>query len=131
MQNDSQPVSVSKKMFWAGWILTTLMVLMFLFSAVMKFIMPPDVVEGFAHLELPESFALGLGILELACAVIYLVPRTAVLGAILLTGYLGGAILTHLRVGDPFVSPIVVGVLVWGGIFLREPRLWALIPWRR
>ena len=87
--------------------------------------------EGFAHLGLPESLALGLGILELACAVVYVIPQTSVLGAILLTGYLGGATCTHLRVGDPFFMPVVIGALVWGGLFLRDPRLRALIPLRR
>jgi len=72
-----------------------------------------------------------LGILELACTIIYAIPRTAVLGAILLTGYLGGAILTHLRIGDPFWNPIIPGVLVWLGLYLRDPRLRALAPLRK
>jgi hypothetical protein len=104
---------------------------MLLFSAAMKFVKPASVVEGFAHLGYPERLALGLGILELACTVIYVIPRTAVLGAILLTGYLGGAIATHLRIGEPFFMPIILGVLVWGGLFLRDPRVRALIPLRR
>lgn len=118
-------------MLWAGYILTALPVLMLLMSAVMKFVKPPPVVEGFAHLGLPESLALGIGILELICTVVYLIPRTAILGAILLTGYLGGATVIHLRVGDPFIMPSIIGVLVWGGIFLRERRLRELIPLRR
>jgi hypothetical protein len=77
------------------------------------------------------SLALGLGITEVACTIIYLIPRTAVLGAILLTGYFGGATATHVRVGDPsFVGPVVLGVLVWLGLFLRDDRLRALIPLR-
>lgn len=100
-------------------------------SAVMKLIKPPPVVEGFAHLGFPESLALGLGLLELACAVVYVIPQTSVLGAILLTGYLGGATVTHLRVGDPFLTPVILGMLVWGGLYLRDPRLRALIPLRR
>lgn len=127
----TQPAPVSKKMLWAGYILSALPVLMLLMSAVMKFMKPPSMAEGFTHLGLPEGLALGLGILELACIIIYLIPRTCVLGAILLTGYLGGATLTHLRVGDPFFAPVIVGVFVWGGLFLREPRLRALIPLRR
>jgi len=118
-------------MLWAGYILSALPVLMLVMSATMKFMKPAAVVEGFAHLGLPERLALGLGLLELSCAVIYLIPRTAVLGAILLTGYLGGATLAHLRVGDPFIMPAVLGVLVWGGLFLRDPRLRELIPLRR
>ena len=118
-------------MQWVGHILSALPVLMLVFSAGMKFMKPTSVVEGFAHLDLPEKLALGLGVLELACTIIYLVPQTAVLGAILLTGYLGGATVAHLRVGDPFFAPIIVGVFVWGGLFLREPRLRALLPLRR
>lgn len=117
-------------MLWAGYTMTALPALTLLMSAVMKLMKPASVVEGFSQLGLPEALALGLGILELSCTVVYVIPRTSILGAILLTGYLGGATLAHLRVGDPFVSPIIVGVLVWGGVFLREPRLRALIPLR-
>jgi hypothetical protein len=73
---------------------------------------------------------LGLGILELICAVIYVIPRTSMLGAILLTGYLGGAIATHVRVGEQFIMPAVLGVLIWGGLYLRDYRLRALLPLR-
>ena len=131
MQATTQSAPVSKKMLWAGRILSTLPVLMLLFSAVMKFVKPPGFADGLAHLGLPERLVLGLGILELSCTVIYVVPRTAVLGAILLTGYFGGAILTHLRVGDSYFPAIVLGVLVWGGLFLRDPRLRALVPLRQ
>jgi hypothetical protein len=126
--NPSAPVS--KKALWTGRVMSTLPVLMLLFSAAMKFAKPPAAVEGMAKLGLPESLLFGLGILEVACTVIYIIPRTAVLGAILLTGYLGGAILTHLRVGDQFIGPIVFGVFIWGGLFLRDPRIRALIPLR-
>jgi hypothetical protein len=131
MQSTTEPPLVSKKMLWAGRIMSALPVLMLLFSAAMKFVKPASVVEGFAHLGYPERLALGLGILELACTVIYVIPRTAVLGAILLTGYLGGAIATHLRIREPFFMPIILGVLVWGGLFLRDPWVRALIPLRR
>jgi len=128
--SDVEAVLVPKKMLWTGHIVSAVPVLVLLMSAVMKFAKPPPVVEGFAHLGLPESLAFGLGVLELACTALYIIPRTAVLGAILLTGYLGGAIVTHLRVGDPFIGPIIFGVLVWAGLFLRERRLRALIPLR-
>ena len=131
MQVVTQTYPVSKKTLWAGYVMSALPVLMLLPSAAMKFVKPPPVVDGFAHLGLPESLALGLGILELACTVAYLIPQTSILGAILLTGYLGGATVTHLRVGDPFFMPAIIGVLVWGGLFLREPRLRTLIPVRR
>jgi hypothetical protein len=111
-----------------GWILSVAPSLMFLFSAAMKLSHPPQLDEGFTHLQLPTTWALNLGLLELACVVIYLIPRTAVLGAVLLTGYLGGAMLTHLRVGEPPVAHVVLGVALWGGLWLRDPRLRALLP---
>jgi len=97
----------------------------------MKMIKPPDIIKGFEHLGLSENLAVGIGILELACTILYVIPRTAVLGAILLTGYLGGAILANLRVGEQIVPPIIIGISIWGGLFLRDPRLRALIPLRR
>jgi hypothetical protein len=131
MQSVTRTYPVSKKMLWAGYVVGALPVLLLLMSAVMKLIKPPPVVEGFAHLGLPESLALGLGILELACTMAYVIPQTSVLGAILLTGYLGGATVTHLRVGDPFFMPVILGILIWGGLYLRDARLRALIPLRR
>ena len=130
MQSVTQIHPVSKKTLWASYIMSALPLLLLLMSAVMKLIKPPPVVEGFAHLGFPESLALGLGLLELACAVVYVIPQTSVLGAILLTGYLGGATVTHLRVGEPFFMPVLLGMLVWGGLYLRDPRLRALIPLR-
>jgi DoxX-like family len=130
MQSDTQTALVSNKMLWAGYIISTLPVLMLLFSGVMKLVQPAPVMEGFIRLGYPESLALGIGIVELACAAVYAIPRTSVLGAILLTGYLGGATATHLRIGDPFLVPIVLGVMVWGGLFLRDARLRALLPLR-
>lgn len=122
------PATASKKALIIGWVMTILPSLMLLFSAAMKLAHPPQLDEGFVHLGIPVSHAFGLGVLELVCTVIYLVPRTAILGAILLTGYLGGAIQTHLRVGDPIISQPMVGIILWGGLFLRDPRLRALMP---
>jgi hypothetical protein len=130
MQSGIQTLPVSKKMLWAGVIVSALPVLMLLFSAVGKLLKPAPVVEGFAHLGWADSVALGLGILEIACAIVYLIPRTSVLGAILLTGYLGGATAAHVRIGEAFFMPIVLGVLVWGGLYLRDDRLRALLPLR-
>jgi len=127
----SEPAPVSKTMLWAGRIMSALPVLTLLFSASMKLMKPPGLEEGFTHLGYPLSLALGLGILEIACTVVYVIPRTSILGAILLTAYLGGATATQVRVGDAFFAPVIVGVLVWGGLFLREQRLRALIPLRR
>jgi len=126
-----EPSPVSKSARITGWIMTILPALLFVFSAVMKLAHPPQLDEGFGHLQLPVSWAFKLGALELACTVIYLIPRTAVIGAILLTGYLGGAILTHLRVGDLPAVHVILGIVLWGGLYLRDPRLRALIPLAR
>jgi len=131
MRSSTHTAPVSKKMLWAGRIISTLPVLLLLFSGVMKLMKPAAVVEGFAQLGYPESLALGIGILELVCTVVYVIPRTSILGAILLTGFLGGATATHVRIGDPFFMPVVLGGLVWGGLFLRDDGLRALIPLRR
>lgn len=128
---NSETPAITPAARWTGRILSTVPCLLLLFSAVMKLVKPAGTAEGFAHLGIPLTHATGLGILEITCTVIYLIPRTSVLGAILLTGYLGGATLTHLRVGDPFLMQPLLGVLLWGGLFLREPRLRALIPLKR
>jgi hypothetical protein len=111
--------------------MSALPVLLLLFSGVMKLLKPAAVVEGFMHLGYPESLSLGIGIAELTSVVIYVIPRTSVLGAILLTGYLGGATASHVRIGEPFFMAIVMGVLVWGGLYLRDDRLRALLPLRK
>ena len=120
----------AKKMLWVGYVVSAVPVLMLLMSAIMKFAKPPAVVEGFTHLGWPENLALPLGVVELVCVIIYVIPQTAVLGAILLTGYLGGAIATHVRIGEGFIGPAIFGVLVWLGLYLRDPRLRALVPLR-
>jgi hypothetical protein len=134
MQSDIQTASVSEKTLWAGRVISALPALFLLFDAVLKFIKPPQVVEGTLQLGYPESVILPLGIVLLVCTVLYLIPSASVLGAILLTGYLGGAVATHVRVGSPLFThtlfPIYVGALVWGGLFLRDERLRSLIPLR-
>ena len=115
---------------WTGRAISVLVSLVFLMSAVMKLLGGAGLEQGMAHLGIPLSLAVPLGMLEIACVVVYLVPATAVVGAILLTGYIGGAICTHLRVGDPFFVQIALGVLVWLGLYLRESRLRPLIPLR-
>ena len=119
------------KIVWVGWVITGVLSLLLLFSAVMKLVGGPEVTEGLAHLGLPARLIVPLAILEAACTVLYLIPATSVLGAILLAGYMGGAICTHWRVGDPFYLQVLVAILIWVGIYLREPRLHALIPLRR
>ena len=118
------------KMMWTGRGISGLLSLLFAMSAVMKLKGGADVVEGMAHLGLPASLMVPLGILEISCVAIYLIPPTAMLGAILLTGYIGGAILAHLRIGEPIVMQVALGVCVWLGLYLRENRLRALIPLR-
>ena len=130
MQLEPQTAPVSKKRLWAGRIISALPVLMLLFSGAMKLIKPAFLVQEFVRLGYPESLALGIGILELSCTVVYVIPRTSIFGAILLTAYLGGATATHVRIGDPFFGPVVLGVLVWVGLYLRDSRLRALVPLR-
>jgi len=133
MQSGTQTAPVSKGKLWAGRIVSAIPVLMLLFSGVMKLLKPAVVVNEFARLGYAENVTLGLGILEIACAVVYVIPHTSVLGAILVTGYLGGAVATHVRIGDPLfnvIAPILFGVMFWGGLYLREDRLRALIPLR-
>lgn len=118
------------KLMWIGRVISGLLALLFTMSAAMKLMGGAEVMEGFAHMGLPESLRVPLGILEFSCVVIYLIPATSVTGAILLTGYIGGAIVTHLRVGEPVYMQIALGILVWLGLYLRENRLKGLIPLR-
>jgi len=124
-------VAASGKIVWVGRVISILASLLFLTSAFLKIKGGPELAKGTAHLGLPESMILPLSILEISCLVIYLIPATSVLGAILLTGYTGGTICTHWRVGDPFFIQILLGILVWLGLYLREDRLKELIPVRR
>jgi len=132
--SDLHTVPPSKTKLWIGRVLSALPVLFMGWSAIIKFTNIPPVVQSFEKLGLPLSTAHLIGTLELACVLLYAIPRTAVLGAILLTGYLGGAVLTHLRVGDPLFShvlfPIYLGLVAWAGLYLREDRLRALVPLR-
>jgi hypothetical protein len=125
---------VSNKGIWTGRILSGLVVLFLIPDAIVKFIKPAPVVEAFAHLGWPLSLANAIGIILLICTAVYVFPRTSMLGAILLTGYLGGAVATHMRVGDPLFShvlfPTYLGVLLWLGLYLRDERLRALVPLR-
>lgn len=119
------------KKTWAGRILSALMMAPFVLSLVMKLRPTPESLQGAAHLGIPATLNPTLAILEGLCIVLYLIPQTAVLGAVLFTGYLGGAICAHLRVGDPIHLQALFGVLIWLGIWLREPRLRQVLPIRR
>ncbi len=118
-----------------GRALSTLAVLFLTFDAMGKLLLLPPVVEGSAELGFSADATFTLGIVLLASVVVYALPRASVLGAVLLTGYLGGAVATHLRLGNPLLShtlfPVYVGLFVWGGLFLRDTRLRALFPLRR
>ncbi|MFO1519529.1 MAG: DoxX family protein [bacterium] len=116
---------------WTGRVLSVLVTLPFAMGAVMKLTVNPKVIEGMGKMGLPTSLILTIGILEALCVVTYLIPPTAVLGAILLTGFLGGAILTHLRVGEAVPMQVTLGVLAWLALYLRDPRLRRLLPFRK
>jgi DoxX-like protein len=131
MESTTQVSSASTKLVWAGRILSGLLVLFMLFNSAVGLLKPDFAKAGFAHLGYPDRLAPGVTIAMLACTLIYAIPQTSILGAILLTGYLGGATASHLRVGEPFYLPVIIGVLFWLGIYLREDRLRALVPLRR
>ena len=131
--NESVTLPVEKTpraLVWIGRLLALPVAFIFGMSAVMKFKGGAELSEGMAKMGLPESMIVPLAILELVCLVLYLIPWTAVLGAILLTGYLGGAICTHWRVEDSFVIQTGLGVVLWLGLYFRDRRLWQLIPFR-
>jgi hypothetical protein len=134
MQTATQAGSLSKKSLWAGRIASGLVVAFMLFDAVIHLMKPAPVVEAFAKLGFPLRLAVPLGIIELVCILLYMVPRTSILGAILLTGYLGGAIAIQLPTGNSLFGevlfPVYIGVILWGGIYLRDDRLRTLIPLR-
>lgn len=131
MNTDTGSAPVSKQRIWAGRIIGGLPALFLIVDAVMKFIKPRPVVEATVKLGYPESVILGLGVVLLISTILYLIPLTSVLGAILLTGYLGGAVATHVRTGEGMFSvlfPVIFGALLWGGLWLRDDRLRSLIP---
>src|SRR5215510_14932381 len=133
MKSDTQTVPVSKKRLWVGRIMSALPTLFLLWDGAMKLVKPQVVVKGTVELGYAEAVILPLGVVLLTCTILYLIPRTAVLGAILLTGYLGGAVATHVRAGQgPFeiLFPVLLGVLLWGGLVLRDNRLRTIIPQR-
>jgi len=133
MHSITETAPLSKSVLWAGRIISGLPILFLLVDGVMKLFKPAPVVAATLQLGYPESTIIGIGIVLLACTIVYVIPRTAILGAILLTGYLGGAVATHVRVGAGLFAmlfPVFFGVLLWGGLYLRDRRLQALIPLR-
>lgn len=126
----SDAAPVSKGALWTGRILSWIPSALLIFSAAMKFSKSEELAKGMTHLGWPVNYAPGLGILELSCVIVYLIPKTSIVGAILLTGYMGGAMATHVRIGEPPVLHVLIGVVFWLALYLREPRLRALIPLR-
>jgi hypothetical protein len=136
MSKNTQAMSGdSKPMLWAGWIMSGAVVLFLLLDGVMKLLLVEPVIEATRQIGYPLDVIRPLGIVCLVCAVLYAIPRTAILGAILLTGFLGGAIASKVRLEEALFSQVLfgayVGVLAWGGLYLRDGRLRVLIPWRR
>ncbi|HKT52961.1 MAG TPA: DoxX family protein [Caulobacteraceae bacterium] len=120
---------------WTGRVLSGLTIVFLILDSGMKLLDMPQVRAAMRPLDYPAYLARPIGEIELTCLVLYAIPRTAPLGAILLTGLLGGAIASHLRVGDPLISHVLfgvyVGLMAWGGLYLRDEKVRALIPWRR
>ena len=132
MNAENNSSVASKAAIITGWIIGGLPALMMIGLGVSMYVMKPgDVKDGMKQFGYPENAALWITIAEVVSALLYLIPRTSVLGAILLTGYFGGAVATHVRVNDPkFVIPVIVGVVIWLGLYLRDRRIRALIPFR-
>ena len=129
---DILPASSSRAQVITGRVLSAIAVLFLAFDTIFKFVRPAEVVKGTTELGWPEDVILPLGIICLVMLVLYLIPRTAFLGALLWTGYLGGAVATHVRIHNPLFShilfPVYVALLLWGGLWFRDRRLRALLP---
>lgn len=130
METQVSTTTNPKWMTILGWVLGVLPALLMIFSAVMKLMQPPGMEEAVGKLGWSMSLMTTIGVVELLCVLIYLFPKTAVLGAVLLTGYLGGATATHVRINDAFIGPVIIGAIFWLGLWLREPRLRRLLPFR-
>ena len=120
----------SMKTIWTGRVLSALPVLLFFVTGTFALLKPAAALQGSAKYGYAEADLQRIILVELACAILYAIPRTSVLGALLLTGYLGGATATHVRIGEPFFFPVLVGIVVWLGLYLRDDRLRALVPLR-
>jgi DoxX-like family len=129
MQAATRTVSYANTTIWTGRVSSALAVLFLVFDGVIKVMVLPPVVDSFAQLGYATELAVGIGVLELLCIAVYVLPRTSVLGAVLLTGYLGGAIASHVRADSELFSlvfPIIIGALLWGGLYLRDARVRAM-----
>lgn len=134
MESGTTPAGVSSRRLWAGRIISAIPAVFLLFDAIIHIMRIGPVEKGFVDLGYAASLAVPLGIIELICVILYVIPRTSVLGAVLLTGYLGGAVATNVRVGAPLFTnilfPVYVGILLWAGLYLRDNRLRAVFPVR-
>lgn len=133
MESTAQSVPVSKASFWTGRIISGFVVLFMIFDGITKIMKVQQVIDATIRIGFPVSTVAGVGITLLICVALYVIPPTSVLGAILLTGYLGGATAANVRAGSPAfntVFPIAFGILTWLGLYLREQRLHALVPLR-
>ncbi len=128
---DVREVGRAGRWIWTGRVLKALLVAFFVLDGSMKVLQVAPAMQGTARVGYPTSAVLGIGVVQLACTLLYVAPRTSVLGAILLTGYLGGATATHVRMGEPFFLPVLFGVLVWAALCPSDERLRALLPFRR
>ncbi len=132
--SENEPGSTGRGMYWTGVVMSALPSLMLLMASVMALSKSDAVVKGMSgQYGYPDSAIRGIGAACLISVILYIIPRTSVLGAILLTGYLGGAVATHVHAGEGPMSlmPVLVGALAWGGLFFRDARLRALLPWRK
>jgi DoxX-like family len=122
---------VSRMRLWTGRVLSGLSAAFFILDGAMKLAKPAVVVEATKQLGYPESSIVGIGVVLLACTLLYLIPRTSILGAVLLAGYLGGAVASNVRAGQPLfniIFPVILATIAWGGLWLRDTRLQQLLP---
>ena len=135
MEATIQTSPISKGKLWTARIMSGIAVLFLVFDCAIKLIKESHAVEGTVQLGYPESSVVIIGIIETICLALYVTPRTSILGAILMTGYLGGAIATHVRLENPLFShvlfPIYIAILLWGGLYLHDRQLQALVPFRK
>ncbi len=124
-------MSKPSKQVIIGWILAVLPAIMLCMSSYFKFFPNQEALDGMAKSGMPLQIVAPIGIVELISAILFLIPQTAVLGAILLTGYLGGAVFAHVRMVEPFFFPIIFGVFIWGSLWFRDERVKSLIPFRK
>jgi hypothetical protein len=135
MSSSIENTPISKSKLWTSYALSGIAVLFMIFDTGIKIMRESHAVEGTVQLGYPDSAVVTLGIIEAVCLILYLIPRTSIFGMILMTGYLGGAVATHVRLGNPLFSHILfsvyIAILLWGGLYLREQRLRELIPFRK